>query len=265
MSIASTRAPLARRAVVSPRPARLAALGRLAAAWVLTAPIAGAAAAAPGSAAGASWVGVVATSTDASAPSSAPFDHRAALADVEGRAAALQARVDAAQGKVARLRDDVVKASKAPTRALVIHREEVNPSFRLDSIAYELDGVVVLSRGPERLRTDPVRELEVLAGEITPGAHRLRLAMIYVGTGEGTYARAKEFRFAVEKTHEFTAIEGRIAKVTFTTVTRPEPRLELRDRLAVRVTAEVLPITAARPKSDTPEVPAASPAPATAP
>jgi hypothetical protein len=263
MSIASTRAPLARRAVVSARAPRLAV-----ALWALTAPLAGAAVAAPS---GAPWLGLVATSTGAGAtdapvpaptPAPAPFDHRAALADVEGRAAALQARVDAAQGKVARLRDDVVKASKAPTRALVIHREEVNPSFRLDSIAYELDGVVVLSRGPERLRTDPVREVEVLAGEITPGSHRLRVAMIYVGTGEGTYARAKEFRFAVEKAHEFTAIEGRIAKVTFTTVTRPEPRLELRDRLAVRVTAEVLPITAARPKSDTP---AASPAPASAP
>jgi hypothetical protein len=252
MSIASTRAPLARRAAVSPP---LAVFARAAAAWVLTAPLVGAAVAAPGSVSGAPWVGVVATS------SSTPFDHRAALADVEGRTAALQACVDAAQGKVARLRDDVVKASKAPTRALIIHREEVNPSFRLDSIAYELDGVAVLSRGPERLRTDPVRELEVLAGEITPGSHKVRVSMIYVGTGEGTYARAKEFRFAVEKSHEFTAIEGRIAKVTFTTITRPEPRLELRDRLAVRVTAEVLPISAARPKTETPEASPASASP----
>lgn len=181
----------------------------------------------------------LAQSEPAATPAAA-FDHKATLDDIRARSEALQGRLLAAREKVLALRSEIIRDNLTPTRVLLVHKTDMGPSFKLEQIDYELDGVLITSR------TDPLMDaagqLEILNGEVRPGDHELRVTLTFLGTGAGPYASVGGYRFKVPSSFKLTTPNARLTEATVVSSVRPDADLDPRQRFSVRLEATSIPL-----------------------
>lgn len=170
----------------------------------------------------------------------AGFDHQAMLDDVRARSEQLQSRILTAREKVMTLRAEIIRDNLTPTRILLSHKNDMGPSFKLEAIEYELDGVVLVSR-PDPL-LDATSQLEVLNGDVRPGDHELRVTLTFLGTGTGPYASVGGYRFKVPSTFKLVTPNGRLTEATVIASVRPDADLDPRQRFSVRLDATSIPL-----------------------
>ncbi len=170
----------------------------------------------------------------------AQFDHQATLDDVRARSEALQGRILAAREKVLALRAEIIRDNLTPTRILLLHKSDMGPSFKLESIEYELDNVILVSR-PEPL-LDATHQLEILNGDVRPGDHDLKVTLTFLGTGVGPYASVGGYRFKVPASFKLVTPNARLTEATVIASIRPDADLDPRQRFSVRLDASSIPL-----------------------
>lgn len=167
------------------------------------------------------------------------FDHKRTLDDVGARANSMDARIAAAQQKVLKLRESVVKQNTNATRALIVHHDDMNASFVVETAIYELDGVEIFNKS-SKPGVELKKDFDVLAGDMKPGDHKLVVSFRYLGTGLGTYPGLNGMHFIVKSAYTFPVYEGRLTKVSVIPYTRPEATIDPQQRFAVRYEHDVL-------------------------
>ena len=173
------------------------------------------------------------------------FDHKTALDELNTRADKLQALISKANDRVLLLRESVILGAISPTRAIIVHTDEMGSSFALEEVKYSLDGQAILEAKSEK--RDQQRDREIFNGPITPGPHELQVSLLYVGTGFGVFTYLKGYKLRVESRYKFTAAEGRLTKLTAISHAKKDITLEPKDRLAVRYELDVLTHSSAKP------------------
>jgi hypothetical protein len=151
------------------------------------------------------------------------------LSDLKERITSARARPGALQSAV----------PGAP-RAVLVHRNEMGPEYRLESASYALDGATVYAKVDVDGDLAERREFEVFAGELAPGAHELVVRLVYRGVGEGLSRYWDGYRFEVEATHRFGAAPGQRAVIRVAGYERAGAS-ELPDRPAVRFASDLAP------------------------
>ncbi|MCC7382095.1 MAG: hypothetical protein IT384_09705 [Deltaproteobacteria bacterium] len=180
----------------------------------------------------------VSTSTSAGA---GRFDHKAILDRLSERSDLLQGRIDQVGDRVRLLRESVVIGSIAPTRVLIVHRDELGASFTLDELTYRLDGNEVLATKTAAVTISvDQQDFEVFNGPMVAGAHEINVSMIFSGSGFGLFTYLKGYKFKVESKYRFNAAEGRLTKVSVIAYAKKDITLEPKDRLAIRYETDIL-------------------------
>lgn len=174
---------------------------------------------------------------DPSSPPSA--DHATALEEIAARTDVLQRRLKEIADRVLLLRETVVTGKVAPTQALVLHRNELGASFRLEQATYTLDGREIFARDDNEGFLDGQREFELLNGNLPAGEHELRVSLVIGGSGFGLFTYLKGYRFKVESRYRFLVAEGRLTRLSVIAFEKPDITLEPKDRLAVRYELDV--------------------------
>lgn len=167
------------------------------------------------------------------------FDHKRTLDDVAARAANVDGRIAAAQARVLQLRESVVKHNTSATRGLIVHHDDMNASFTLETAIYELDGVEILNKSAKP-GVELKKDFDVLTGDMKPGDHKLVVSFRYLGTGLGSYPGLNGMHFLVKSTYTFPVFEGRLTKVSVIPYTRPEATIDPQQRFAVRYEHDIL-------------------------
>lgn len=174
------------------------------------------------------------------------FDHKTALDELNARADKLQGMISRANDRVLLLRESVILGAISPTRATIVHTDEMGSSFALQEVKYTLDGQTLLEAKPQSLDQQQ-REREIFNGPITPGPHELHVSLLYAGTGFGVFTYLKGYKLRVESRYKFTAAEGRLTKLTAISHAKKDITLEPKDRLAIRYELDVLTHSSAPP------------------
>jgi hypothetical protein len=99
-------------------------------------------------------------------------------------------------------------------RASITHENKMGGSFRMIKILYALDGQQIYSRADESGKLDENRNIEILAGPISPGNHTLSVLVVYRGHGFGVFEYLKKYKFTVRTSHTFAVPEGKAINIT---------------------------------------------------
>jgi hypothetical protein len=150
----------------------------------------------------------------------------------------LRERITRARARPGALQDAVPGAA----RAVLVHRNEMGPEYRLESASYALDGAIIYAKVDVDGDLADRREFELFSGELAPGAHELVVRLVYRGVGEGLSRFWDGYRFEVEATHRFGAAPGQRAVIRIAGYERAGAS-ELPDRPAVRFASELAPAT----------------------
>lgn len=164
-------------------------------------------------------------------------DYDTRLRELEERVRQLKEKIFRSRARLIQLQEVVLHGTVARAKAVLRHRNELGDSFRLVRAQYALDGAPVFNRvesddGGGEL--GDAEEIEVYAGSVAPGRHRISVYLEYQGRAYGIFSYLGGYRFKVRSSHTFTADEGKVTTVRIVGYDRGGITTGFEDRPAVR-------------------------------
>jgi hypothetical protein len=161
------------------------------------------------------------------------------LRELEERVNELKERIFRSKARLLLLRETVLSGAISGARAVIVHRNEMGPSFTLEQISYSLDGAPLINRTETDGSLDEQQEIELFNGSIVPGNHSLGVLLRYRGNGYGVFSYLKGYEFKVRGSFNFTAEEGRVITVKAVGFEKGGFTTDIKERPSIRYDTEV--------------------------
>ncbi len=111
------------------------------------------------------------------------------------------------------LKEIVIVGGTAGARSTVYHINNLGPSYRLESVAYYLDGQSIFAKADPTGALAKSSEIKVFDAALPPGTHTLQVNMVLRGNGFGVFSYVNEYTFKVSSSYAFSAMEGEATAV----------------------------------------------------
>ena len=135
------------------------------------------------------------------------------LGTMEEHVNTLKEQVFRSKATLQLLKEIVIQGGSAGPRSTLSHVNDLGPSYRLESIAYYLDGQSIFAKADPGGSLDSAKELKVWDGAIPPGSHNLTVNMVLKGNGFGVFDYVDGYTFKVQSSYAFAAEEGQATQV----------------------------------------------------
>jgi len=193
------------------------------------------------------------------------------LRDIEARVDELKDQIRRSHTRLALLSDTILAGGAGGSRADIIFYNEMSSAFRLTHAVFLLDGSVQYNRQDDTGALAEQREIPVFTGAIPTGDHTLQIQLTFQGNGYGVFTYLRGYKFDVKSNQGFTAMEGRLTRISAIAIEKggATTPLEQRPSVAWRERTQTLnidgpagalgpttPKGAAAPASSTPPTPA---------
>jgi len=162
------------------------------------------------------------------------------LKGLEQRVNELKERIFRSKARLNLLKETVLHGVIAGSRALILHKNDMGSSFRLEKLVYAVDGAQIYAKTDDSGGLDAKREFEIFNGSIVPGNHTVSVLMIFRGHGYGIFSYLKGYKFTVRSSHTFTAGEGKLTEITIRGFEKGNITTPLAERPAVDFKINVL-------------------------
>jgi hypothetical protein len=149
---------------------------------------------------------------------------------LERRVNDLKEKVFRSKTRLAILKESVLSSTIAGAEAQIVHRNEMGGGFRLEKVAYSLDGTPIRTLVDKEGDLDGREEIEILSGPIVPGNHTLTVSMVYRGNGYGIFTYLRGYVFNLRSSHTFRAEEGKLVRVKAVGYEKGGIATDLKDR-----------------------------------
>lgn len=166
----------------------------------------------------------------------------------EGKARTLEERVSELKDKIFRTKARLMNLQQmvaggdggaAGSRTVLLHRNEMGPSFYLESATYALDGAPVYTKADADGDLERRPEFEIFSGAIAPGSHRVSVQLVYRGNGYGLFSYLAGYKFKVQSSYTFNAEPGKVNTIKVVGFEKGGLVGKLEDRPAVRYDVDV--------------------------
>jgi hypothetical protein len=166
------------------------------------------------------------------------------LRSLEERVNDLKEKIFRSKARLQLLQEAVLHGTITGARAVLVHKNEMSGSFKLEQIQYALDGAPIYNhqdaesdpKGNKDVQSD---EFEIFNGSIVPGSHQISVYLVYRGNGYGVFSYLSQYQFKIKSSYTFTAEEGKQTTVKIVGFEKGGLATELKDRPAVRYDVEV--------------------------
>lgn len=156
------------------------------------------------------------------------------IKELETKIDDLKEKVFQSKTRIVLLRETLLSGSVGGSQAVVIHRTDLGPAFKLRQAIYSLDGTRIFSEVDNDGSLADKTSFEVFNGTISPGNHNLSVYLKYQGSGYGIFPYFDGYDFEMRNSCTIPGREGKIAVVTsrtyadgnVTTSKEQEPKLE---------------------------------------
>lgn len=138
------------------------------------------------------------------------------LGTMEEQVNGLKEQVFRSKATLQLLKELVIQGANAGAQSTILHYNDLSNSYRLESIAYYLDGQSVYARFDPSGNLHEADELRVFEGALPPGQHQLTVNLVLRGHGFGVFNYVEGYTFTVQSNYTFTAAEGEAARVEVT-------------------------------------------------
>ena len=140
-------------------------------------------------------------------------DFKRALGTHEESVNSLKEDVFRSKATLQLLKEIVIVGGSAGARSSVYHMNNLGPSYRLESVAYYLDGQSVYAKADPTGSLAKSGEIKVFDAALPPGTHTLQVNMVLRGNGFGVFSYVNEYTFKVSSSYAFSAMEGEATAV----------------------------------------------------
>ena len=166
------------------------------------------------------------------------------LRGLEERVNELKEKIFRSKARLVLLQEAVLHGTITGARAVLVHKNEMSGSFKLEQVQYFFDGAPIYNKqdaendpkGSKEIQND---EFEIFNGSIVPGSHEVSVSLVYRGNGYGVFSYLNQYVFKVKNSYVFTAEEGKQTTVKIVGFEKGGLATELKDRPAVRFDVEV--------------------------
>lgn len=187
------------------------------------------------------------TTVEAVGPASLPTidpETSVKLRSLEERVNELKEKIFRSKARLVLLQEAVLHGTITGARAVIVHKNEMSGSFKLEEVQYAFDGAPLFTytatendpKGRKELESD---EFEIFNGSIVPGSHQISVYLVYRGNGYGVFSYLSQYRFPIKSSYTFTVEEGKQTTVKIVGFEKGGLATELKDRPNVRYDVEV--------------------------
>ncbi len=190
-----------------------------------------------GSAAPAASTAVVAAPTQAAAAGAdGGMDgptYTVRLRDLEARVDELKDQIRRSHTRLALLSDTIMSNGAAGSRAEVTFHNEMSSAYRLIRALFVLDGAVQYNRQDDSGALADQKDIPIYSGSISPGDHSMQAKLTFQGNGFGVFTYLRGYKFDIQSSHSFTAVEGKTLALTATAFEKGGVTTPLNERPAM--------------------------------
>ncbi|MBM4321790.1 MAG: anti-sigma factor, partial [Deltaproteobacteria bacterium] len=131
------------------------------------------------------------------------------IRDLNEKVSELKEKIFRSKARLILLKETVLHGAISGSKAILIHRNEMGSSFRLEQVLYSLDGAPIYQKTDKDGGLDEREEFEIFHGAIVPGNHNISVYLEYRGHGYGIFSYLEGYVFKIRSSFAFTAEEGK--------------------------------------------------------
>lgn len=174
---------------------------------------------------------------DEAAPKSTTMDkgtYTVRLRDLEDRVNRLKEQIFRSKARLSLLAETVLDRKIAGAKAVIVFRNEMGGSYRLNKAVFLLDGGPIFSKSDQGGSLAEREVIDLFDGPVMPGDHTLSVVLHFRGHGYGIFSYLKGYSFKVRSSRTFTVGEGKAVKLEIVGFEKGGVTTPLEDRPAVR-------------------------------
>jgi hypothetical protein len=141
---------------------------------------------------------------------SSQYDNK--LRELEEKVVGLKERIYKTKTRLLLLKERILNDVIAEAKAIVVHSDEMGPSFKLQRVIYHLDGDKVYYQDENSGKLEGKDRFEVYSANVLPGNHILSVEMTYRGDSS-VFTYMKDYVFRLRANFTFYATKGKITRV----------------------------------------------------
>jgi hypothetical protein len=162
------------------------------------------------------------------------------IRNLEEKVNELKEKIFRSKARLLLLKETVLHGRISGSKAVLVHRNEMGSSFRLEQVLYSLDGAPIYQKLDQDGDLDEKEEFEIFNGAIVPGNHNLSVFMVYRGHGYGIFSYLQGYVFKIRSSFAFNAEEGKIVRLKTVGYEKGGITTDLKERPDVRFEMEIL-------------------------
>ncbi len=174
---------------------------------------------------------------DEAAPKPATMDkgtYTVRLRDLEDRVNRLKEQIFRSKARLSLLAETVLDRKIAGAKSVIVFRNEMGGSYRLNKAVFLLDGGPIFSKSDQGGNLAEREVIDLFDGPVMPGDHTLSVVLHFRGHGYGIFSYLKGYSFKVRSSRTFTVGEGKAVKLEIVSFEKGGVTTPLEDRPAVR-------------------------------
>jgi hypothetical protein len=144
--------------------------------------------------------------------SSASTQYDTKLRELEEKVVGLKERIYKTKTRLLLLKERILNDVIAEAKAIIVHKDEMGPSFQLERVIYHLDGDKIYYQDDTSGTLDQKDSFEVYNANLLPGNHVISVEMTYRGDSS-VFTYLKGYVFKLRANFTFYATKGKITRV----------------------------------------------------
>lgn len=159
--------------------------------------------------------------------------HDLQLRQLEEKVNHLKERIFRSKARLMLLQETILHGVIAGSKAVITHQNQMGAGFRLESVAYYLDGAPIFGKINLDGSLDTSKPIEIYNGTIQPGSHLLSVYMVYRGSSS-VFVYVEGVQIKLRSSHSFKAEEGKVAYIDVIGYDKGGVTAKFEDRPALR-------------------------------
>ncbi len=134
------------------------------------------------------------------------------LKSLEEKVNQLKEKIFRSKTRLMLLQETLMHGVIAGSKIVLAHQNEMKGPFKLESVAYYLDGAPIFGKIDIDGDLDKRKEIEIYNGSLAPGNHLVSVYMVYRGQS-GLFSYVEGIKVKLKSNYSFRAEEGKITRI----------------------------------------------------
>lgn len=163
------------------------------------------------------------------------------IQELERRIDDMKEGVFRSKSRIVLLRETLLGGRNAGSKAVIVHKSEINDDFKLSRALYRLDGNSLLNELDQEGSLNK-EEIKLYDGSLGAGTHKLNVSLDYEGKSS-VFSYFKGYKFNLPTTCNFSVMQGQVTRVEVVVYEGGNVTTKKEDRPRIKCNVSTTPLT----------------------